>query len=192
MIGGFVASAAWWTYTFMLATIGISPQHSGIAGEQWTADTLRPLRRSGWFLVNHVMLEHEDVDHVLLGPGGFFAIETKYRSDWAEAAPHLGSMVGQSRRSARGVASRLRTHPSSVRAVVVAWGRGASTQFPEVTERDGVTVLSGSQLWRYLDSLPAVVPPDEVLTAAAWLDDYVRNRDIGEERHAQARPTQRR
>jgi Nuclease-related domain len=137
LIGGFVSSAAWWTYTVMLRTGGITPQLSGIAAEQWTADSLRPLRRSGWILVNHVMLEYVDVDHVLLGPGGFFAIETKYRSDLAEATPHIGSMIAQSRKSAAGVASRLRTHPSSVRALVVAWGPGANTELPEVVERDG-------------------------------------------------------
>jgi len=180
LIGGFVSSAAWWTYTVMLRTGGITPQLSGIAAEQWTADSLRPLRRSGWILVNHVMLEYVDVDHVLLGPGGFFAIETKYRSDLAEATPHIGSMIAQSRKSAAGVASRLRTHPSSVRALVVAWGPGANTELPEVVERDGVTLLSGSQLRHFLDALPAVVNSDDVLTASASLDDYVRSRDKGE------------
>lgn len=49
-------------------------------GEQWTADELRKLRRHGWRIVNHVILERRDVDHLTLGPRGFFTIETEFRS----------------------------------------------------------------------------------------------------------------
>lgn len=80
-IGALLASAAWWVYAMMLETGGIASKRSGITAEEWTADELRKLRREGWTVVNHVMLVHADVDHVVLGPGGFLAIETKFRSD---------------------------------------------------------------------------------------------------------------
>ena len=106
-IGALLASAAWWVYTMMLETGGVTPKRSGITAEQWTADELRKLRK-GWWVVNHVMLVNSDVDHVLLGPGGFLAVETKFRSDWGNGMQNLESMARTAHNSAHDVASRLR------------------------------------------------------------------------------------
>jgi len=92
VVGGTLASAAWWIYTMMLETGGLVSKRAGVAAEEWTASELRPLRRRGWTLVNHVMIEKSNVDHALLGLGGFVAIETKYRSDWSAASKDLGAI----------------------------------------------------------------------------------------------------
>lgn len=121
-IGALLASAAWWVYTMMLETGGIAAKRSGITAEEWTADELRKLRREGWTVVNHVMLVHADVDHVVLGPGGFLAIETKFRSDWGSGKQDLVAMARTAHRSAHDVGIRLRRKTPDVRPLVVVWG----------------------------------------------------------------------
>ena len=58
-----------------------------VLAEQWTANELRTLRRGGWRVVNGAGLRPSDIDHVLIGPGGVFAIETKWSSDSWELTP---------------------------------------------------------------------------------------------------------
>src|SRR3954453_4413988 len=59
---------------------GTTSAMMGEIAEQWTAQELRKLRRHGWRIVNHLMLRTWDIDHVLVGPGGIFAVETKWSS----------------------------------------------------------------------------------------------------------------
>jgi len=57
---------------------GTAPVMMGDLAEQWTASELRGLRRDGWRLVNQLALRAWDIDHVLIGPGGVLAVETKW------------------------------------------------------------------------------------------------------------------
>ena len=178
-IGALLASAAWWVYTMMLETGGIAPKRSGITAEEWTADELRKLRK-GWSVVNHVMLVNSDVDHVLLGPGGFLAVETKFRSDWGNGMQNLESMARTAHNSAHDVASRLRLKTRRVQPLVVMWGPDIRTHFPAILGLDGVTYCPGYLLREYVRTLPAQVEPAEVQTAFKYLDGYVKRRDEGE------------
>jgi hypothetical protein len=56
----------------------LDPQHlrRGILGEEAVADVLAALP-SSYFVVHGVPTGHGDVDHVVLGPTGVFALETK-------------------------------------------------------------------------------------------------------------------
>ncbi len=179
-IGALIASTAWWVYVLMLETGGIASKRSGITAEEWTADELRRLRREGWTVVNHVMLVHVDVDHVLLGPGGFLAIETKFRSDWGSSKQELVTMARTAYRSADDVASRLRRPTRDVQPLVVVWGPEVSTHFPDIAQHDGVTFCPGHRLREYIRALPERVEAAEVQIAFNHLDDYVKRRDGGE------------
>jgi nitrate reductase NapE component len=57
--------------------------HLGWFGERLIAEELEPLRESGWKIFHDVPAErgkHEfNIDHVAVGPGGVFSIETKMR-----------------------------------------------------------------------------------------------------------------
>jgi hypothetical protein len=79
-------------------------------------------------LVNHVALREDDIDQVLLGPGGAFAIETKWRSSWDTTYGRQRTLdaAGQARDNAR--ALRL-WHPFKSLEIVpspvlVLWSRG--------------------------------------------------------------------
>ncbi|WP_455926143.1 nuclease-related domain-containing protein [Pseudomonas putida] len=53
---------------------------AGLEGELATAQLLSPLLTEGWKLFHDLPGQRGNIDHVLVGPQGIFAIETKYRS----------------------------------------------------------------------------------------------------------------
>ncbi len=106
---------------------GTGPTMMGDLAEHRTADALRHLRRQGWQVANHVVLAHGDIDHVLIGAGGAFVVETKWRGGgWREpsAAPQLEraclQIADQARRLRLWTQSRQLGIP--VNAVVATWG----------------------------------------------------------------------
>lgn len=58
----------------------LSATRKGYEGELATAQLLGPLLAEGWQLFHDIPLPRGNIDHVLVGPGGVFAVETKYRS----------------------------------------------------------------------------------------------------------------
>jgi hypothetical protein len=52
----------------------------GERGERHVADVLEELRSNGYRPIHDIVGDGFNVDHVLVGPAGIFAIETKYRS----------------------------------------------------------------------------------------------------------------
>lgn len=118
--------------------------------EGWTAAELRKLRRRGWKAVNSIPFESRDVDHVLVGQGKVYAIDTKYSDSDIELSKGRAQVRGwadKARTSARSARLLLRFQHglSSVEVlpVVAVWG-------PEVKgapcEVDGVIVLTARDL----------------------------------------------
>jgi hypothetical protein len=56
----------------------------GELGERRVADSLEELRSVGYTPVHDITWNNFNVDHVLVGPGGVFAVETKFRSGRGE------------------------------------------------------------------------------------------------------------
>lgn len=182
--GAIVASAFWLVYGLFLESSGFGHKRSGILAEEWTAGELRSLRKHGWRVVNHVMLEHSDVDHALLGPGGFYAVETKFRSDWSRARQELDSVGKNARDSARKLALRMKAKPTDVAPLVVMWGAGVADEFDEAYETDGVIFCPGGRLREFLLAQPTRVPAEAVGSTFDHLDAYVERRDRGERKQA--------
>lgn len=67
---------------------------TGMEGEMATAQLLTPLLAKGWELYHDIPFKRGNLDHVLVGPGGVFAIETKYRSK-------LSTLKGEGKAKAR-------------------------------------------------------------------------------------------
>lgn len=53
---------------------------AGLEGELATAQLLSPLLAEGWKLFHDIPGKRGNIDHVMVGPNGIFAIESKYRS----------------------------------------------------------------------------------------------------------------
>jgi Nuclease-related domain len=172
-IGGFLA---FW----VVQATGTAPTMMGDQGEQWTAQELRKLRRRGWRVVNHIMLRQWDIDHVLVGPGGLFAIETKWSAKaWVTDPPEERIYEAASRAagSARDLSLWLKQlSVGPVEPVVVLWGSNARELEP--LKLCSVAVVSGPHAKSWRESLR-----DDCLSRAqvdaAWsrLDAQCRIRD---------------
>jgi hypothetical protein len=115
----------WWPASFLtLGLLFVLERHArkgrrldleglrkGILGEEAVADVLAGLPSSYWVL-HGVSTGHGDVDHVVIGPTGVFAIETKaWRGTFYRRRGQLysnGKPAEQVLRQARGAAGQVR------------------------------------------------------------------------------------
>jgi hypothetical protein len=68
----------------------------GALAETWTASELRPLRRNGWRIANHLLLRFGDIDHLLVDPNGVLIIETKWSAyEWAPGTDRFQQAIRQ-------------------------------------------------------------------------------------------------
>jgi len=142
----------------------------GKLGEEATAEAVssRKQRGKGWRLINGLYLaRHGDIDHILVGPGGVFAIESKWTSNPCRV--EQGSIVGllgrepvaQARDGARKMERLLRHGPQqfdvAVQPVVVLWGPGGLRLDQGWTTVDGVLVCEGRRQRSWLRQLDGLV-----------------------------------
>jgi hypothetical protein len=145
----------------------------GAEGEEAVGTALEKMRSRGWFTLHSVPVgkRGSDIDHVVIGPGGVFTINTKN---------HLGKRVSC---SSRGVwltghrqhylrnseheanrASRLLSDaccfPVMVRGVIVIFAK----EFRRKEQPDAVTVLASGELRRWLKKRPQLLDTDTVLS----------------------------
>lgn len=147
---------------------------------------LRRLRHRGWRLVNHFAIRPWDIDHVLVGPGGVFAVKTKWsRQPWTvdPAQARIQSAVGQVRRNAEDLrrwADLRRAGVVQVQPLVVLWGPSTpdADGTTAIRQVDGVWVVPGPALRQWTEDLPSTgLDPETVRAAWHVLDHQVRRRD---------------
>ncbi len=127
LIGPIALLASFWTMRCQLE--GTYHLESGIEAEGWTSRDLKRALGSGWYVVDDISFgELGNADHVVLGPGGVFAIETKYTDstlDSKKGRATVREWVDQSRAAARRVRLLLEHnygHCVSVEPLVIASG----------------------------------------------------------------------
>ncbi len=182
VVGAIVVGSIWTCTSILHSIDGMANHRLGIAGEEWTTDQLRKLRRRGWLFVNHVMLEKGDIDHVVLGPAGFFSVDSKYRTDWSGATGSLDAIAATACRQASQLQKRLQMKTPAVQPAVVVWGPRSIDVFEEPIEHAGVIFCHGRSFVSHLRALDETVSAATVEEAFAALDHYVERRDIGEAR----------
>lgn len=150
---------------------------NGRDAEKWTSKELRKVCGPGWHVVDGISFAFHDVDHVLVGPGGVYAIETKYTDSMIELSsrrgyewvrPHLEQAI----EGARSIRYLLWNHKVSVEPIVFVWG-GEVTGSP--ASFDGVPVLRRKGLDH--PDLPwlksgTVLSQDKVDEIVQWLLEY--------------------
>ena len=141
----------------------------GARGERATARRLRRLRRAGWTVFHDVALQgsRANLDHLLIGPGGVFVVDSKYYRGrirvgrdgalWYGRHP-LGDMLRAVQWEARRATRTLATPGVIVEPLIcvhrgwVPWG-----------QLDGpVPVLTPAALMNRLASLPSWLSADQV------------------------------
>ena len=153
-VGLGLAGAAVAIVALVIIQTGTGPTMAGELAEQWTVHELHDVLDHGYRLVNHVSIDGRgDVDHVLVGPGGLFVIETKWsaeplRPEQIRTQDHVLTLERRARRTWL----QLKPHGvPAVTAILVLWGEAAR----ELTAGTGVSrlgathVIAGSQLRRW-------------------------------------------
>ncbi len=163
------------------AARGPRPSHGeeailgGIRGEQEVADVLRGALGDAWTLIKGYRNRRGEIDYLLLGPGGMFAIEVKYvngtfaitRERWRYVRyDNYGNQVGE------GLLQDARRRPPNVQLAepLAALEQFLATRGQSVRMRP--VVLLNHPKARVTLSAPDVGV--EVLTSTAQLRDLVR------------------
>lgn len=145
----------------------------GAEGERKTEAVLEKLAQHGWHSVHDRKGKYGNLDHIVVGPGGVFLLDSKNLSGTvtlAEAglqteyrdAPKLGYTLTRLAGAMRGASFYVKERLAAttdltcwVQAVVVIWGH-----FPEAeAERDKVAYVSGERLEAWLLRQPARLSP---------------------------------
>jgi hypothetical protein len=145
----------------------------GAEGERKTGAALDRLAKHGWHSVHDRAGKYGNLDHIVVGPGGVFLLDSKnlsgtitleaagLKTEYADA-PRDGFTYTNLAGAMRGASAHLKEQlaattklTSWVQAVVVIWGH-----FPEaMAERDKVAYVSGEQLEAWLLRQPARLSP---------------------------------
>lgn len=156
----------------------------GRDGERWTESELRSLEQDGWSVRHDIDSRYGNIDHVLVGPGGVFllnsknlwgsfAIEEGVLSCHHEIAPmsdySLPKLERQMNGAAFGLEERLKEQLRwrvDVRPVVVLWA-----EFPAREGRLGqsskVAVVGGRGIADWLRAQPVRLAEKDRLTVSA-------------------------
>jgi hypothetical protein len=184
--GATTTGLAWLVWSLVTEFDGQRSRFAGATAEADSSRELRRLQRDGWVIVDDVEFERFNVDHVLVGPGGIFAIETKWTTQpWTVthgrlAAGRLGDPARQARAGAEKIATLLRHHArldTSVEAAIMVWGPGRPSNGYGTPVQDDVVLLDGRSCRRYFRSLSARLPAPEVELAAEALHAFVVERE---------------
>lgn len=192
-VAGVVAGSVIWALLLIAqGWTGTGGRNMGAEAEGWTSSELRRLRRGlrkdlgeAWYLVDHIPLANWDVDHVLIGPRGVFALETKWSadgwmSDWSRG--RLPEIARAARVDARKIEAILRAEPYhlhlAVVPVVVLWPNGTSPVF--AARQADTAVVFGSDLTDWFRSQPPAIDGRDADLARQAMVRFVRMRDAFE------------
>lgn len=124
----------------------------GAEGEEVVGKILEGLRAENWCVIHDVAFGRGNIDHIVVGPGGIFTIETKSRDGkvWVD---HLESnMLGQAYAEKKTLEKI--TH-MEVQALLV-FSRGYVLPKP-IARRRGVVILSARSLGWFFSQQPATI-----------------------------------
>lgn len=140
----------------------------GAEGERKTEKALKKLERSRWLVVHDIACAHGNYDHIVVGPGGVFLLDTKNLQGivhMRDGEPHLRRRSDPEadkscdwiRSGALGGAARLHDELQRrmgrapwVQAVVVLW-----SEFDEgIHEGNRCVLIHGSRLREWIISRP--------------------------------------
>jgi len=157
-------------------------------GERRISELLTQLRRKRYVAFDDIVVTGENVDHVLVGPGGIFAIETKTYSIFGNGCvgvdeagvlrlankPALGNPLDQAKRCAEKVRKLLhdRTRrPYKIMPVLIFPGWTLKT----AKAQTGVVVLNDGTITEFFEGMPPVLSDTEITDIASHLNQVARS-----------------
>lgn len=192
-VGALIVGYLWFCTAALNAVDGTWLRRQGAGAEELTSGVLRRLRRDGWRTIDSVEFTSLEVDHVLVGPGGVWAIETKNSMVPMKVRPDGIDLYGgdpcvQARQAARKIELLLRSGDGptlEVSPAVVLWGPGAPKLDGGVIEMSSpagpVLIFEGQRLRSNLRRFDvAALSPADVASACDTLSAFVVRRDAYE------------
>jgi len=179
VVAALAVAAASWGLRFR-ATPDAVAWRRGAAGERRTARLLGPLERHGWAVLHDLAVpgSRVNIDHLVIGPGGVFVIDSKqYRGRlqldpsgrlWHGRHPLAPAVRAASWEADQ--AAQVLPDPGTAVVPIVAV-HGVQVPWGKVV-MDGVRVVTARRLPSMLRQLPVVLGPKRV----AWLADQARVR----------------
>jgi Nuclease-related domain len=173
VVGVLAAMAAGWGLRFRSSPEAVAWRR-GAAGERRTARLLAPLERHGWAVLHDLAVpgSRANLDHLAIGPGGVFVIDSKqYRGRlqldpsgrlWHGRYPLAPTLQAVSFEADR--AAVVLPDPGMAVVPIVAV-HGAQVPWGKVVVR-GVPVVAARRLPSMLRALPAVLGPERVADLA--------------------------
>ncbi len=131
----------------------------GATGEEQVGRLLDGLSERGWHAIHDVSLGRGNVDHVLIGPGGVFTVETKSHPGPVRVGRVHGSVLGQAQAQRRAIERAVGERVEPLLVFSRAW-----VDRP-LSRRKGVRVLPARMLLSYLDRQPRRLTAEQVQRA---------------------------
>jgi hypothetical protein len=135
----------------------------GATGEEEVGELLEGLAARGWHVVHDVSLGRGNVDHILVGPGGVYTVETKSHPGPVRVARVHGKVWGQAQAQRRAVEEVVGEHVEPLVVYSRAW-----VDRP-LSRRRGVRVVPARMLCGYVERQPQRLTPAGVARAQARL-----------------------
>ncbi len=148
----------------------------GATGEEQVGELLEGLGDRGWRVVHDASLGRGNVDHILIGPGGVFTVETKSHPGPVRVGRMHGSVLGQAQAQRKAIEAVVEEHVEPLVVFSRAW-----VDRP-LSRRKGVRVVPARMLLGYVDRQPQRLDGQAVARAHARLARALA------EYHAHTRP----
>jgi hypothetical protein len=150
-LGGLMLGLAPLLWESFLAGQGFAHRKLGGEAETWTAEKLAKLDDRIWRVYHDVPLSHGNIDHVVVGPGRIYAVETKW-SGAREETRFLKGGARQAARNAKALQAILgeRGCKRQVLPLLVVWGGGVADglgEAPQLWGETRVVVGHHSEVW---------------------------------------------
>jgi hypothetical protein len=131
----------------------------GAKGEEQVGGLLEGLVGQGWHVVHDASLGRGNVDHILIGPGGVFTVETKSHSGPVRVGRLHGSVLNQAQAQRKAIEEIVDEHVEPLVVFSRAW-----VDRP-LSRRKGVRVVPARMLLSYVDRQPERLTAEEVQRA---------------------------
>ncbi len=135
----------------------------GARGEEQVGALLDGLTGRGWRVVHDASLGRGNVDHIAIGPGGVFTVETKSNPGPIRVGRVHGAVLGQAQAQRRAIERVVGAHVEPLVVFSRAW-----VDRP-LSRRKGVRVVPAGMLLGYIQRQPQRLTEEEVRRAHAQL-----------------------
>jgi hypothetical protein len=128
----------------------------GATGEEQVGGLLEGLREEGWCVIHDASFGHGNIDHIAIGPGGLFTVETKSHPGPVRVRAIHGAILRQAHEEREALERVTGERVEGLLVFSRAW-----VDKP-LARRRGVRVMPARMLPRYLGRRADALTPEQV------------------------------